>query len=238
MKPMSKKFTLIELLVVISIIAMMASLLLPALSRAREVARQTTCMNNLKQLFLAQTLYADDNEFYAAGATGPSLPYNQHAWYHKLSSYAGTHTIPTSWAEANAVGQKGVFLCPSNSMQEANTFSYAVSGFGLLRNHRDLTSVVQTYGTTDSDTAIYTVRPGAFASRGITTDQIVFMSELGPNPSSGSTYYAIRTGSYFNGTADTLPEFRHQSRKNVLLLDGHVDMAIPGEVDWFITLRK
>jgi prepilin-type N-terminal cleavage/methylation domain-containing protein/prepilin-type processing-associated H-X9-DG protein len=61
-------FTLIELLVVVSVIALLAALLLPALSRAKHAARTARCVSNVRQLCLSLLLYVDDNNVYPPGA--------------------------------------------------------------------------------------------------------------------------------------------------------------------------
>lgn len=98
-------FTLIELLVVIAIIAILASLLLPSLNKARNTAKVSSCLNNLRQMSIASQLYQGDHQDYL-------MPYENGTGHRWLEGLTDLHYLPT--ARKNCA-------CPSNTFVTQDT---------------------------------------------------------------------------------------------------------------------
>ena len=147
-------FTLIELLVVISIIATLVSLIAPAVQSAREAARRTQCLNNLKNLGLAAQNYASAQngafplfqsaKRFGTGATEVEVRYS---WATQLLGFLERNDLVDAVYELNAVGdtkivdntalQIQVFQCPSdtNNFRQNAGLSYVANvGYGAINN--------------------------------------------------------------------------------------------------------
>lgn len=170
---MKKAFTLIELLVVIAIIAILAAILFPVLSQARESAKKTTDLSNMKQLGLVSIMYATDydDRIVINGASDPwnsgsQTPFNTptppagrqwNGWGLKLSQYAKNKDIFRS----PMLDRQGRFTgtcASSNGMEMTNTYSmnYLLNGDGSYgTTYGPMTPVTQGEINAPSSTIVF-----------------------------------------------------------------------------------
>jgi prepilin-type N-terminal cleavage/methylation domain-containing protein/prepilin-type processing-associated H-X9-DG protein len=218
-----KGFTLIELLVVIAIIAILAAILFPVFAKAREKARQISCLSNEKQLALGFTQYTEDNDELlpgaASGAGGATLTgVNGYGWVRYTTFGSGTATPPvfdvTQGSIYPYVKSKGVYVCPDDSIGQKSGDSYAING---------CIDADGTTGTPSDGSATPNPRPGKSLAVFDNPSSIMMLSEedsTDSNRTSGSTNDAYL--SFF--TPDNI-SLRHTNGINVVYLDGHAKYA-------------
>ncbi len=226
-------FTLIELLVVIAIIAILAALLLPALGRAKGKARQIACINNLKQLAIAGTLYAGDANDHVPpnGLGSPDVLNGQRLWVLGEEHYEFTSPPSPNPAFTNV----NYLIDPQHA-----AFAQYIPSVATYRCPEDRTTVelngrahpkVRTYALNSYLGWAEWVPPGYNSSRHWTFDKWSGMTEISPaslfsfiDVAPGNVClpaFVVRMGA--GGQFYHLPSIQHGGRGTMAFGDGRVE---------------